>query len=458
MSRTQTTAGVAFPLLGVPVTIEWTFLLLVGILTIGTGLTIEQIAAVGGVVVVSILWHELGHAVAFGAFGHRSRITIHMLGGTTSMVEPVKLRPGRDIVVTLAGPAAGLALAGAVWAVDGAVAPSGPVAGLAVRVALFVNFVWSLANLLPMLPLDGGRVMAAVLDKVTGGRGLAPAAAISIAVGAAAAAALWRTGWGITALLAGYLALTNVATLRSARAEGAATGRGPVARGYEALADGDHGRALRIGRKHLAGARSGEARAASGLLVVYAYLLGGRPDQASLVMQTYLGRSLPGRVLDDRAVRAAGGRAGAVDLFRRAYEHGPTDIAASFYAQALIEAGRADDALNLVRGGVEESAGRTALVVLRHLVESRRRADADEVAATYLTDAGDPAAGVVVASLWAQAGERDLALEWLRRAADAGFDDRDALDRSDAFESLRGGRDFEALRARLRPSQGAGAR
>jgi stage IV sporulation protein FB len=157
------------------------------------------------IVLGSVTVHELGHALAGRMFGLEPRIVLHGAGGTTSWTTQRNLSTLRRIAISLAGPCAGFALAFVTWAVravsalalrptDGTL-PTGLFAFVVWQI-LYVNFGWGVLNLLPMLPLDGGNVMARVLDAATGGRGQRPALVISIALA------------GATALTAGLAVLT----------------------------------------------------------------------------------------------------------------------------------------------------------------------------------------------------------------------------------------------------------
>ncbi len=148
------------------------------------------------IVLGSVTVHELGHALAGRMFGLEPRIVLHGAGGTTSWSTQRNLSTSRRIAISLAGPCAGFVIAFVVWAMsalafrpaDGVPLTSGLFA-FVVRQVLYVNFGWGVLNLLPMLPLDGGNVMARLLDAATGGRGQRPALVISIALAAATALA-----------------------------------------------------------------------------------------------------------------------------------------------------------------------------------------------------------------------------------------------------------------------------
>jgi stage IV sporulation protein FB len=161
------------------------------------------------IVLGSVTVHELGHALAGRMFGLEPRIVLHGAGGTTSWTTQRNLSTSRRIAISLAGPCAGFVLAFVVWATsalafrpaDGMPLTSG-LSAFVVRQLLYVNFGWGVLNLLPMLPLDGGNVMARLLDAATDGRGQRPALVISIALAAAIALA---AGLAVLALGASFL-------------------------------------------------------------------------------------------------------------------------------------------------------------------------------------------------------------------------------------------------------------
>jgi Zn-dependent protease/CBS domain-containing protein len=124
---------------------------------------------------VSVLVHELSHSVVARSFGLPvRRILLYPLGGV-SEIEREAPTPGREFAVAAAGPALSLVLGVVGWGLA-QVAPYG-VTGALIRQLMFANFVVAAFNLLPGLPLDGGRMLRAVIWKVTGRPGSATIAA-----------------------------------------------------------------------------------------------------------------------------------------------------------------------------------------------------------------------------------------------------------------------------------------
>jgi len=116
---------------------------------------------------VSVLIHELSHSLVARAYGLPvRRILLYPLGGF-SEIEREPPTPGQEFVVSAAGPALSLALAAACYGLMQVVALN-TVTGTLVSQLRWANLVVGIFNLLPGLPLDGGRMLRAVIWKLTG--------------------------------------------------------------------------------------------------------------------------------------------------------------------------------------------------------------------------------------------------------------------------------------------------
>ncbi|MGH3280410.1 MAG: site-2 protease family protein [Trebonia sp.] len=114
---------------------------------------------------LSVLVHELAHSIVARGYGLPvRRILLYPLGGV-SEIEREAPTPGREFAVAGAGPALSLLLGVLCWLIA-QVVPDG-MTGLVVRELMFANFIVGVFNLLPGLPLDGGRMLRAVLWKFT---------------------------------------------------------------------------------------------------------------------------------------------------------------------------------------------------------------------------------------------------------------------------------------------------
>jgi Zn-dependent protease len=277
--------GARFRVLGFDTKVEWAFFVIMPLLGLALGdpLLILAWVAIAG---VSILVHELGHAMAFRTFGLDARIVLHGFGGVTYADGELAER-WRRVTVSLAGPFTGLLLFGLPALVVLRSADSGTTAADLAWLVVWVNVGWSVLNLLPILPLDGGHVAREALLAAWPSRGEVASRVLSVAVAGGLALLAFSAGAIFLGALAAWLGYDSVRALQGRREEagldtlrtaavalgqgdaarartlaaGVATGRGgdrlrPLARELEAWA------ALTVGDE--AGARAAVATVPSG--------------------------------------------------------------------------------------------------------------------------------------------------------------------------------------------------
>jgi stage IV sporulation protein FB len=205
-----------FSVAGIPVIVHPLFWLIA--LLLGSSGDLLLIPIWLFVIFISILVHELGHALAFRRFGQRSQIILHFAGGLT-VPEPVywgsgyanvALSPNQQIFIALAGPGAGFLLAAlvlsAVAVTGGSVLTSwlfgviplplnaivpfgGRILSVMISMLLWVNIFWGLINLVPVYPLDGGQVTRNVLLQADPIDGVRKSLWVSVIAGALVALA-----------------------------------------------------------------------------------------------------------------------------------------------------------------------------------------------------------------------------------------------------------------------------
>jgi len=125
---------------------------------------------------VSVLLHELSHSLVARGYGLPvRRILLYPLGGL-SEIEREPETPGREFLVSAAGPVLSLVLAACGYGLTYVVTP-GTITGTLVAQLIWANLVVGVFNLLPGLPLDGGRMLRAVIWKLTGRPGTSTIAA-----------------------------------------------------------------------------------------------------------------------------------------------------------------------------------------------------------------------------------------------------------------------------------------
>ncbi len=185
---------------GIDLFIHWTFWLLpawVALVSPGgateLGLNLAVVAAAFG----CVLLHELGHALCARRFGITTRdITLYPIGGVARL-ERMAEKPSEELWIALAGPAVNVAIAVFLVAILTVVAlldPAlvlGTLAGQFLFRLLVVNVMLVLFNLLPAFPMDGGRVLRALLAM---GLGQVRATQIAVGIGVVLAALIGLGG------------------------------------------------------------------------------------------------------------------------------------------------------------------------------------------------------------------------------------------------------------------------
>ena len=112
---------------------------------------------------ISILVHELGHALTAKAFGKRVEIVLQAFGGYAAYSGGAPLDRTRTFLVTAAGPALQIVLGAVVYLFSQSLPSMSPQATYFVERLYAISFIWALLNLLPVLPLDGGRLLQTIL-------------------------------------------------------------------------------------------------------------------------------------------------------------------------------------------------------------------------------------------------------------------------------------------------------
>ncbi len=161
---------------GIPIRVHWTFgllMLFIAWARIGAGGTLlEALGAIAFLllVFVCVALHELGHALTAQRFGIRTRAIILLPLGGVAQLERLPEAPRQELLIALAGPAVNGALAVILLALSPPAVAADP-SELPVLLQLAaVNLMLALFNLLPAFPMDGGRVLRALLAARSGDR------------------------------------------------------------------------------------------------------------------------------------------------------------------------------------------------------------------------------------------------------------------------------------------------
>lgn len=167
-----------------------------------------------------VVLHELGHSFTALHYGIGVRRILLMPIGGMAEFDAIPRQPSREFLITLAGPAVNFAIAAVLWATVGFAENSEytlTAHGLA-QLLLHANLVMGCFNLLPAFPMDGGRILRALLASrmpyLRATRVAATVGKVVCAVGIAYA--LWQSWW-MLAILFGFIFFAGEAEYRTVR-------------------------------------------------------------------------------------------------------------------------------------------------------------------------------------------------------------------------------------------------
>ena len=156
-----------FTLFGIPTKVQWMFWVVMALLGgIGrSGMNPEGMKLVAifvGAGFLSILVHELGHALTARKYGARPEILLYGFGGLASYPDVGRITRNQRLHIIAAGPGFGLVLGAISWLLLYKLLPVSSI-GIylfyLLNFLVWINIVWSLLNMLPIYPLDGGQFL-----------------------------------------------------------------------------------------------------------------------------------------------------------------------------------------------------------------------------------------------------------------------------------------------------------
>ncbi len=441
-----------FKVAGIPVRVEPVFFVISGLFGLryaDIGLDVVGIWIAASF--VSILVHELGHGLTLKVFGQPSAIVLHGFGGVTISQRAGRVSKARSVIVSLAGSLTALLvlwlpmrqLLSSTWIFD---QPRN--VQILISFLAFQNLWWSVANLLPIRPLDGGNVTAELF-------GLPMARRISIG------AAIFGSVWAFThdqsyaGFFALFLAFNNWQELRAEHAghdvdafqvEAPAPGTAPTRRGRRrphltsvpspvigpvgapTLTPEDPARLEQMAWNAL---REGDAATAHRIVA----------RLGSTAVNPYL-----------RAAGAlAAGEADAFELFEEAYADAPGGPPNMVATDMLARSGAATSVARRLIARTDGSGREGAATLQTHLhYGDHYRAAAEVGEAVYGANPSSRAqTAFEVACSWARAGEVEQAVTWLGQAADQGFRAARIVDAEPDLAAVRDDPRWPLLRARL---------
>ncbi|HUQ62316.1 MAG TPA: site-2 protease family protein [Acidimicrobiales bacterium] len=439
-------SGLSFTLFGIPIRIDPSFFMIAVLWGLGER-RVSLIVSWVVVVTLSVLAHELGHAITFKIFDRRPNIVLQWMGGLT--FAPGVLTPARQLIVSLAGPLAGLLLIGLpAFAIAQGTLDDGSTWDVILSQVVWVNIVWSVFNLLPVLPLDGGHVCASALYFVVRERAMRIAHIISIAVAAAGGLyAITNPNYIFIALFAGFLAYWNFSQLSKARPQ---EDQREFYEGFKAIARSDFAEASRHAQQVIASGPDDPTLAAAVELDAWAKLYSADVAGARAALNGLPQGRVPNQFLVGSIAMVEGRTEDALGAFCsgfRMVQFGPwSPVAAALIART----GQVEPLLD--RLAADDQVGVGAIVQFQsHLHYAQRFAEAARAGERAFMAAPAERGQVAynVACDWALAGDADVAMAWLERAVAEGFASRSQIDDDPDLASLHSDGRYEALLAKL---------
>lgn len=460
-----------FRFLGVPVRVEPLFPVVAALM----GYQLKPVWMVFAwivIVFVNVLVHEMGHALMFRFAGQRSAVVLHAFGGFTVPTGGGRRRVGKgmSIAISLAGVATQLLLVylpsrllkDSAWGLDQLSQFTGGKWDFNWWVFLyymqFAALWWSIFNLLPIRPLDGGHVAEELFGFET---------ACKISIGAGAIGALYAIAeeWTFFGIFLALFAFLNYRELKEGRNTGTFEVEAPEAQpaqgrggprpggggggGGRGRKKGGHLQAVPPVPPNLDLEASLTRDTAEIESKAWNALRGGDADRAAaLLKQTIGGRT--SAFLPASVALVQGHTGVATDLFEAAYLAEPSGPPNLVPATLLAESGQAGPLVAaLVDKGPAGVEAAGSLQTHLHYAECFQAA-AEVGEQVFAASPQSPAqTAFEVACSWARAGRPEEALRWVEAAVDAGFKAPGVLDGEPDLAPVRSLDGWAAVRSRL---------
>ncbi len=151
---------------GIPVYLDFSLIILLILFVMDFGSFVYGLSFALALA-LSIVAHELGHALTARAFGYHTRdITLSLLGGCASLIA-LPRKAWQEFLTAIAGPAVSFVISGLAWLSLNFLPVDDKWTVLVLYYTMWMNFVLGCFNLLPGFPMDGGRVFRSVASVFT---------------------------------------------------------------------------------------------------------------------------------------------------------------------------------------------------------------------------------------------------------------------------------------------------
>lgn len=429
---------------GIPVSVDLTFLIVAALLSSSwTGGEPSLLLLGIGVVVFSILIHELGHAFVFRSLGAAPSIRLTGFGGLTSAHSTGRGWPRwGQLVATAAGPAAGFLLAGVAWTLQRTLPVPNLMTLIALEVFVYLNVLWSALNLLPIFPLDGGQLLRELLRLFRRRNPERTSVLVSIVVGLAAAglALSVQEYWG--AAIAAYLVFVNWGSLQHTTQQEGASAFNAVLGPY--LDGGDFPESALRATLHDRAAPQ-EQRAIAAAYLLHWSLVAGRTEDKVALHDALA----PAPALRDLVPEGDRPPLSPLASARALFDAQPGTPTSALLVRELAAAGRFEELRDFAVHNLHILGVQGSWHVQTQLFRAGRYELAADVAQRTWDEHADPLSAYNLACCAEKRGDLDAGLVWLMAAIKGGFTDAEQLDADDDLQGVRNHPDYPKVRARL---------
>lgn len=440
--------------LGIPTKIDPSFWVLSFFIASSRGFNVPLIVEWLVVVFISVLFHELGHALIGRRFGLSPHITLYSMGGLTSWSEVKEISPAKNLAISLAGPAAGFLLGGICFV-------AGPVVLTAIPSELFtaayhdliwVNIGWGVFNLFPILPLDGGHVLVTLEQWITKKREQIISHAISLTACLAVVylAFILRSWW--IAILGIWLGYSN-ATFLLDRLKGSRDNKLEfrLDQARKAITTGNLDAALDIASEVKKKALTDRMRSEASRLLIFIFIKQARYKEADEELTRFNGLFGPEYFLQGYLSYEKEEMRRAIPDLKKAFDQSSDYQVGLMLSQALMAEKRYAEVLDLCQLSVMSPS---LFALSRNLQIDAFQNDQFEIAgkagALAYEQKPDPTVAYNAACAFARASDSAQALAWLEKAIASGFSDGNLLDTDPDLQSIRSQPEFDHLLERIR--------
>lgn len=439
--------------LGVPTKIEPSFFVLSLFLGASRGFNLPLLLEWVVVVLISVLIHELGHALVGRRFGLSPQITLYSMGGLTSWSEAREVAPMKDLAISLAGPAAGFLLGGVLFLTGPTLLRAMPSELLTIAYydLLWVNIGWGIFNLFPILPLDGGHVLLTLERWLTKKQDQIISYTISLLGALTITLLAFTLGSSWVGILGIWFAYSNATALLHRLKSSRDKKLEPrLKEAYQAVTDEKHDVALGIVSEIQKKAQTQWMRSEAARVLIFTLIKQERYKEAEVELTKFYGLFGPEHYLQGVLSFQKAEMSQAIPHLQIAFDQSADYQVGLMLSQALMAERRYSEVLDLCsHPAMSEAIWSLSVNLQIQAFKNNEFEIAGRAGALAYEQKPDPNIAYNAGCAFARASNSTQALVWLQRAIASGFSDKNVLATDPDLESIRSQPGFVELLERV---------